>query len=47
MSFFAVGTLKNHKAVGNDGVSVDVLKISLPLVGFVLTEILSPSLPRG
>ena len=45
--FVAVGTLKNYKAVGNDGVSVEVLKISLPVIGFVLKEFLSLSLPRG
>ena len=45
--FFAVRTAKNHKAVGNDGVSVEVLKVSLPVIGFILKELLSLSLPRG
>ena len=45
--YIAVGFSKNDEAVGNDGVSAEVLKISLHVVDFILKYLLSLSLPRG
>ena len=44
--FIMVGTSKNDEAVGNDGVSAEVLKISLPVIDFSLKDLLKLSLPR-
>ena len=45
--FDTVGNLENNNAIGTDGVSAEVLKISLPVIVFVSTPFNILSLSRG
>ena len=45
--FLTIGSLEKHKAIGVDGVSAQVLKISLSLIFFLLTHIIILHLSCG